>query len=181
LKAVFAQNLNVMHDQLYLLPIGLENLRLGVNGTPWLFGEQLVEKTKKKKVLVGPFSFTHPERLEFQMLRSGEQITVVENRISPFSYSRFASQYQYVAAPRGNGLDTHRFWEASYRGSIPMVKNSNWSKMVRQLNIPLIEVEDFSEKSMLGTLRDSKFEKFSPQNVSALWWPYWRDVLRKFI
>ena len=181
LNAVFAQNLNVTDKHLHLLPIGIENRRLGVNGTPWLFGEKLCERTKNTKILVGPFSFTHAERLEFQFLRNNDQITIVEKRMTSLSYSRLASGYQYVAAPRGNGLDTHRFWEAAYRGSMPLVKPTPWSRMVRELNIPLIEVNDYSEQSLLQILNDSRFEEFSPKNIKALWWPFWSDILRKFI
>ena len=34
------------------------------------------------------------------------------------------NNYKFVIAPFGNGLDTHRVWEAIYSNSIPIVKKS---------------------------------------------------------
>lgn len=34
------------------------------------------------------------------------------------------STNKYLASPRGNGIDCHRFWEAQYLGVIPVVKHS---------------------------------------------------------
>ena len=31
-------------------------------------------------------------------------------------------RYKYVLCPEGNGIDTHRFWETIYAGSIPVSK-----------------------------------------------------------
>ena len=32
------------------------------------------------------------------------------------------SKHNFVLAPWGNGIDTHRFWEILYSGSIPVTK-----------------------------------------------------------
>ena len=37
---------------------------------------------------------------------------------------RHIKRHKYVASPRGNGIDTHRFWEALYLGAIPVVESS---------------------------------------------------------
>jgi hypothetical protein len=181
IKAVFAQNLNMVSNELHVLPIGIENLRLGVNGTPWLFRNNPQTELKLNKVLVGPFSSTHIERLAFQSLLSSDQITVVEERMSPFAYSKFASYYRFVVAPRGNGLDTHRFWEASYRGSVPLTRKSDWSRMVGNLGIPLIEVEDYSENSLIRAINNFQSENFTSDRIASLWWPYWKERFRKFL
>jgi hypothetical protein len=38
-------------------------------------------------------------------------------------YSRL-SEYKFWICPRGNGLDTHRAWEALYVGAVPIIKRS---------------------------------------------------------
>lgn len=43
-------------------------------------------------------------------------------------YGRVAG-HRYVAAPRGNGLDTHRFWEALYLGCVPIVEKGPLDKL----------------------------------------------------
>jgi hypothetical protein len=51
--------------------------------------------------------------------------------------------HKYVICPRGNGLDTHRLWEALYMGTFPIVKkdinNSFYSDM------PILFVNDWTE------------------------------------
>ena len=179
IRTVFAQNLNFFDRKINVLPIGLENVRLGVNGTPWLFNDKMITDEKKNKVLIGPFSFTHSERIEFQSLQSGQDLEVVTRRMSPNQYAKFSSHYHFIAAPRGNGLDTHRFWEAIYRGSFPIVKKNNWSALVSKLDIPVLEVESFSSDSLSQIVKDFHHLNLRPDSIKSLWWPYWRDEIRK--
>ncbi len=39
---------------------------------------------------------------------------------------------KYVASPIGNGLDTHRFWEAQYLGVTPVVEHSSLDELYRK-------------------------------------------------
>ena len=38
-----------------------------------------------------------------------------------------------VAAPRGNGLDTHRLWEALYLGCVPIVQAGPLDALYRRV------------------------------------------------
>jgi len=178
-KVVFAQNLNFLHKSIRVLPIGIENLRLGVNGTPWLFSENQITKEKLNQILVGPFSFTHNERAEFRSLQNNDWLEIVEGRMTPLMYAKYSSRFRYIASPRGNGLDTHRFWEALYRGSTPIVKRNYWSQMVSDLGIPLEEVENYSEGMLSKIALKSNFSNFQPKSIKSLWWPFWKEEIRK--
>ena len=46
----------------------------------------------------------------------------VKNNPHLVKYYQQVAAHRYVAAPRGNGLDTHRFWEALYLGCVPIVE-----------------------------------------------------------
>ena len=171
IRSVFAQNLNFSDRKMRVLPIGLENIRLGVNGTPWLFNKKMITGEKMNKVLIGPFSFTHKERIEFQSLQSGEDLEVVNRRMTPNQYAKFSSRYQFIAAPRGHGLDTHRFWEALYRGSTPIVKKNTWSDLISKLDIPVLKVDSFSSDSLSRIAQDLNYSKVRPDSIKSLWWP----------
>lgn len=171
---IYAQNLEHRASNFHVLPIGLENRRLGVNGLKRYYKQSFSKTPKQDKVLIGPFSMTHPERLDLLGLKSEKgPWDFLEGRMKLAEYSKISSSYKFVACPRGNGLDTHRFWETLYRGSVPIVLSSNWSKMIQELGIPLLIVENWSAETLRKTVADNlDFE--IPEKIPALWMKFWR-------
>ena len=182
IRAIFAQNLHFQDDRLRILPIGVENLRLATNGMHHLFSNSIVKIPKNRNLLVGPLSPTHAERDLFYTLENStsDGITVLNTRIQPTQYAHFSAQYKYVVAPRGNGLDTHRFWETLYRGSIPIVLRSKWAENLQGLGLPHRQVDEWSRRSILNATHEH-FSQFDPKTISALWWEYWRLEIKKYL
>ena len=106
---------------------------------------------------------------------------ILNGRLKPRSYAQISSTFRYIAAPRGNGLDTHRFWETLYRGGIPVVKKGNWSTHIRNLGIPLLEVTSWDANEVLESL--SSAEKFlsARRELPQLWLNWWEQLIRKEI
>lgn len=52
-------------------------------------------------------------------------------------------QFAFVACPHGNGLDTHRFWEALLLGCIPIIKTSGMDELFNKL--PVLIVRSWSD------------------------------------
>jgi len=182
INGVFVQNLSFQSERFRILPIGIENLRLAVNGFPKFFDGTLSKIEKKERVLIGPYSPTHQERDFYKDLsmQSGSGFQILRGRLEPDDYAEISSHFKYVAAPRGNGLDTHRFWETLYRGSIPVVSQSIWSTELRSLGIPLIEIDEWSFES-LEKIPGSEIELFDPKLKEILWWDYWRREIKSFL
>ncbi len=181
LKQVFAQNLLHPSASSRLLPIGIENIRLGTNGLLNLFSESFVNQSKVDRVLVGPYSMTNPERDFFlnSWIDESDLLEVIRGRLTPFQYAEVSSRFRFVASPRGNGLDTHRFWEALYRGSFPIVSQNSWSEQLIDLDIPHLPIQSWT---MEGFRRlPLNVPSFSPTDVSALWWPYWRGQIQSYL
>ena len=162
---------------IFTLPIGVENLDYGINGLPRNLKKIKSWRDRKAKILVGPFSPTHAERAE--LLKSASAVEVCEilsnYHASPRQYAQLVNEYRFVAIPRGNGADTHRFWEALYRGAIPVVKRSSWSSSLRNLEIPFIEVDDWRADSLSSAVKNTNFEEFEPSQIKSLWIDYWRE------
>jgi hypothetical protein len=143
----YFQNLMITATERFrVLPIGVENLALARNTIPLYFAKRPSFADKKMQLLVGPFSPTHCDRISLSNFKSdiSQNWTVLSDMVSPFKYSKFARQCKFVAAPRGNGEDTHRFWESLYLNSIPIVKQSAWVQNVKQIGIPCISVRDWN-------------------------------------
>ena len=178
---VFAQNLLNSSSSSRVLPIGIENIRLGTNGLLNLFNESFVNRLKVDRVLIGPSSMTHPEREFFlsSWIDESSELEVLRGRLTPLQYAEVSCGFRFVASPRGNGLDTHRFWEALYRGSFPIVSQNSWSEQLSDLGIPHLEIQSWTMEGFRKL--PLNVPNFSPRNVSPLWWPYWRSQIQSYL
>jgi hypothetical protein len=69
--------------------------------------------------------------------------------ISSKSHMPKLARYAYVAAPPGDGIDTHRFCEALYLRTVPVTLNSNWARWFIEQGIPMLIVDDFEELNQI--------------------------------
>lgn len=164
------------HNFIDTLPTGLENFRIAVNGNP----DQITinsSVTPSKEVLFGPFGNTHSERGKVQNIfnLNSDYWKYISKRKNSKGYDRLVSKYKYIAAVRGNGVDTHRVWETLYRGRIPILKLDAWSKSLASLNLPIAFIEEWTESEIMRVISENKFDLFDPKSLSALWMPYWKD------
>ena len=161
-----------------LIPLGIEDLKRGKNGNPWNF----IKFSKKyPKILVGPFGQTHSARHMFNLWNPSQTVSIYKSRINAFKYSRLASRHGFILCPRGNGIDTHRFWEALYRDCIPIVKNSAWAHYWNELGLPVLIVEEYEDifqytEDQLRELYLKNSKKFSESNF-LLEVDFWRERL----
>lgn len=162
------------------IPVGVEELFQNRNGK---ISQLNFQPLKNKFVLVGPFAPSHEARSEFVGWQGNSIIDVVHDRLKPKAYARLASDYKFVVCPRGNGIDTIRFWESLYRGSIPIVESSDWAKYFQSHGIPILVVSSFEE---LLSWDESDFSSFwieqtkAPSEIEALWPEYWLKRIRSF-
>lgn len=180
IKGVFLQNSFIVDSRIHTLPIGIENYSYFRNGRMRNFSQRLSWQVKDDKILVGPFSPTHPIRQEIlQSIKASPRVNIALNQnLEPIHYAKLASKFGYVASPRGNGEDTHRLWESLYRGCAPVILKTKWSSNLRILNLPIMEIEEW-ENSALEQL--PPFRSFDPLKLESLWWPHWSNRIKKLI
>lgn len=62
------------------------------------------------------------------------------------NYIKNMAQAKLVICPRGNGRDTHRFWETLYAGSIPIVVYAELPyKLLRQYDLPVVKLNSWAD------------------------------------
>ena len=172
----YVQNLAFHMDGFEILPIGLENRRLGKNGTTRFYVDTTPWNEKQDLILIGPFSMTHPEREVFNSFQSQQGPWVVERNSMDFKkFSRLSEKFKFVACPQGNGIDTHRFWETLYRGSIPVVLRSNWSAKINELGVPVIELTSWDFDEVISCVELNRDCDFDPRKIAPLWVDYWKN------
>ena len=107
------------------LPLGLEN-KIYLSGGLLKSFEKSFKKGRDRRIgiLVAWNDSTYIEsRQEARVaLEKSKNTYSLRKRVAASVLHELMSNSLFIACPRGNGLDTHRFWEAIYLGAIPLIK-----------------------------------------------------------
>lgn len=168
-------------DKFRILPIGIENLRLGRLGNPSWYKER-TKFEHEDKVLVPPMSPTNrirQEVLESPLLQS-DVFHVSRNYLVEKDYFELVGKYRFILTLEGNGYENHRVWESLYQNSFPVMLRTAWSENIEALGLPVLLVDDIKQisKSLLKAHLD-KHIGFSAANCEILWIPYWSSIVNE--
>jgi hypothetical protein len=177
--AWFGQNVKGrVHPKLTPIPIGFEN-RCWLNGDPAVLQEERerCQGAKKEHLLYMNFAIrTRPDVRGplAEQFQSAPFCRVGENR----PYREFLGDIgraKFVLCPRGNGLDTHRAWEALYMGSIPIVKTSAMDRVFDRL--PVLIVNDWQEVTQ--NYLEEKWKEMEGRTYAfeKLFFDYWKELI----
>lgn len=180
-KLVLLENSYISDNVLtFTLPIGIENLRIGMNGMKYLFNGYHKMK-KNDEVLVGPFSPTHSLRTAVVkgFLAKHGPWRVINHRMNPRKYAQLASKFGYIACVRGNSVESHRLWESLYRGSTPLVYRDKWAESLEYLDLPLLLVDSWAPNLIQEIISNHSRKAFVPNDIPAIWIPYWENFINE--
>ena len=142
LVAWYAQNIEVHHTKLRPLPIGMANRQWGAQNLEWI--QNASYQIKKTDLVYLNFNpNTHPARREaFEKCRTLNGVTI-ESELPFHSYLQSLAKHKFTICPRGNGLDTHRFWEAQYLHTIPIILRRDWNPAYS--NLPVLILDNWED------------------------------------
>jgi hypothetical protein len=180
---LYAQNLSSPISGVMPLPIGLENRWRGQHGVPRAMTksrQQLGSSPKLSRIMWAFSVQTNPtERLaaakDLLRLAPADKF----DGLSPEQHRNALVRYQFVASPPGNGIDTHRTWEAMYLNCVPILLKSYLAQFYEDIGLPVwvvnsyIELQGQDESKLLAKYQEL-FPKFK---TPALWSSYWRDEI----
>lgn len=171
----FSQNLIVKKKNFHFLPIGLENSHLCNNGDIEDF--LYLRKLKKKKVSRILFGFNFSNLMRKKLIIKLRKIDILDETAgwNSYIYRRILLNYMFVICPDGNGIDTHRFWEALYLKTIPIIKKNKISGFLKEKNLPVIILEDWADlkkydEKNLNDLYASKKKLFNNKYLTQMYW-----------
>lgn len=159
-------NITIEHKKIFKIPIAFEENELpGGNQAllTKLYDNKLSFTNKINKVLITSLGNTHHSRNNIISIFHNKDFCVrLNNRLSFEDFMNTISKYKFVLSPRGNGVDTHRFWEILLMGSIPIVESSGLDSLYDKF--PCIIVKSFQQVNK--TLLDSyKHNNEKEQNI----------------
>lgn len=67
------------------------------------------------------------------------------------------AEYMYCICPNGNGVDTHRLWEALYLKVVPIMLKNDFSKNIQSLGYPCVLVDSWETWDPNSLAMDNEF------------------------
>lgn len=182
----FTQNVNIVHDRVESIPIGLENDRwfIGVDKKNKMLAK-MQEEHKNIYQLTGNLVYMNfnvgtnaGKRAEpYNLLKDKSWVTVKmgENGQDFDGYIDSVYNHKFVVCPEGNGMDTHRTWECLYMGTIPIEKRNLNNRFYTDL--PICFVDDWGQVTE-NFLEDEYIRiKSLIWNHSKLGFEYWKNKI----
>jgi len=171
LKYIYAQNYtDVIHDKIILLPIGLSDFRTKEN----YYNDEIVFNQSKKinKILISYHGPTNQVRRPL-IKQTNSKNVIVSEKMEHKDFVINLSKYKYSLCLKGNGFDTHRFWESIWVNTIPIVLKSDYYIDELYRNAGGIVLNNINEL-------DSIFKtehKYSTTNTELMCQQYWDDQI----
>lgn len=175
----YAQNLCIEHEKLHFLPIGIANMQ-------WKHGRDFynymnnmnnrkIDKTKSVYMCFTIGTNESKRRLCYNKL--SKKIPFLQPIDSLKNIERL-NTYKYCICPDGNGIDTHRFWEAIYLKIVPIVlRNALNTILEKYTDLPIIIVDSWDDLDMSKITAYDKYNfdsKFLDMN-------FYRELIRQHI
>lgn len=181
----FATNVTCPHSRVTALPLGL-----GLPSSPTtLTADELIvakesENEKRGWIYVNFRPQSNPDQRRipyenFQKISQSSTWVTFEEPAQNNENGRYLSQlvrHRFVLCPPGNGVDTHRMWEAILAGAIPVVKRSVAMEPFKEL--PILFVDDFREVTLSLLEKAYQEIKPAPHPPIIMSESYWTELIR---
>ena len=142
----YAQNVNYHHPKLHFVPIGIAN-SMWDHGNLSLF-ERLNTNEKTHDIYMYFDIYTNPDKRIPCMEALADKIEFLPKMDVRANLERMA-KYRYCICPEGNGLDTHRLWEAYYLHMVPILLRSTHTEIIeKQCGLPMILLDEWGDLNM---------------------------------
>ena len=189
LKLWICQNKNINHTKLLSIPIGITNydepnseIHKIIGNTNRLYNISIESKNVLNLVYLNITSKNYPqERLKILSLYKNKNWVTYEtpnqSNNGHENFLRKIKHHKFIFAPRGNGIDTHRLWEALYLNTIPIVKKCIGMEDFYHLPILFVDEWDNITEEFLNKKYDEINSKKYDLNIITI--DYWNKLLKK--
>lgn len=131
------------------LPLGLESQRYRSAGQIRDFKKlpKYEPSMRPNGILVAwnDDTFTSERKEAREILRLSPSVFEFRDRVPARTIHKMMRKSKLVACPRGNGIDTHRFWESLYLGALPVLLKKN--RLTNEPDWPCYEIDSWHQVS----------------------------------
>jgi hypothetical protein len=144
-EKIYSNNLIGNTSRCFPIPLGLERQAYQSAGRLNNFKHQSLNKSEKRSIqfLIAWNDNTNPNRKIYRnQFKADSRCLIVENRLHANTIHKLMKKSKFIPCPAGNGLDTHRVWEAIYLGAVPVILESEFCG---DATWPVIVIKNWSE------------------------------------
>ena len=175
----YTQNVNLKHERIRSIPIGLENDCWYPEKKTMLFEKLKFPKVYKNMLYMNHNTGTNPARIRpYEILEDKSWVTAErgQNGRGISDYLDNVYNHPFVICPEGNGMDTHRVWECLYLRTIPIEKRNINNQFYTDL--PICFVDDWNEITEEFLFKEFKRMAAVKWNLAKLDFNYWKDEIQ---
>lgn len=158
----YAQNVNIDHYKLFSIPIGLANDKW-THGDKKIFDNVNNQDIQKNILCYSNFDI-NTNIVERQYCLNNTPKEFIYSKTDFSSYLTQLKSSLFTISPEGNGIDCHKTWEAIYLKTIPIVKKSILTWNFKQMKLPLLLINDWSELKTLDLNKEKYNEIIGNSN-----------------
>ena len=138
------QNITLTHEKVIKIPIGLpSSIGEDIHLLNKLKRRRIKYEDKECKFLITHMEETSEKRKNLMFHFKTKDWVTIAPKCDFETYMDHINKNKFVCCPRGNGIDTYRFWECIYMGSVPIVESSPLDDLYSKVNC--IIVDSFSQ------------------------------------
>ena len=167
----YSINVDHVNENLIPIPLGLANNFSKGNLHPENYLEAYKNKYREKKsdkIYCNFNPSTNIKRSHYlKHVENNKLFDTAKDKVENKEFLEKLLHYKYVLSPQGVGLDTHRFWETLYSGSMPIAENNYiYNKFFSQHYHPFQKIEELE----LDKLPDNDLETSLAEQLNINFW-----------
>lgn len=174
----YSINVNFKAKDLISIPIGLANEHPKNLSENFFIHEDIrnsfFENKSESKILFINFQkSTNPKERSglYEHYKNCEWVDVQNPNLSKQEYFTKMKESYYTLTPFGNGYDTHRFWEALYSGSVPILKKHLSYDYAQGLPVIFVnELDQIDEEYLRRKLKELREKQYNFEKLSFDFW-----------
>ncbi len=147
-------NITIDHEKVIKIPIGFST---DVGKNPQLLNilkqRRINYENKECKLLLTYMEETSEKRKSLRSSFQKKEWVTIAPKCDFETYMDHINKHRFVCCPRGNGIDTYRFWECIYMGSVPIVESSPLDDLYSKVNCIIVESFDDLKKEQLDNFK----------------------------
>ena len=171
-------------ENIYAVPLGVDTHSDGVEDRARIMYEVINDGTprgqiKDKLAYMNFNAYTYLQEraiIDLQFKNTPWVTAQVNQRLPYREYCENLKGHKFTFCPRGNGPDTHRFWESIYLGSIPIVLDYPEMECFFE-KLPVLKVKSWD--NLTDDLLEMEYERIheTDYDFSIMRMGYWKDLI----
>lgn len=185
-EVMWCVNKQTRRANVFSLPLGLPNSTFENQDRPYgnidvLFEARSIPRSEHKLCYMNISVWTYPQERQiiFDRMNGLPWVTTGTSQHDLEGRRKYLydlRSHSFTFCPRGNGVDTHRLWEALYMGSIPIVRRDLGYDDFTEL--PICWVNDWTEVTPEFLEREKVRIANGTFNMNKIKLSYWVDKMR---